>query len=145
QDFRGKNWSVAELQGKKATVVAFLGVECPIAAQYAMRLKSLAEKYADAGVSFVAIDSNQQDSLTELAHFARIHELDFPVLKDPGNKIADQFAAQRTPEVFLLDANRQVVFHGRIDDQFTYGIQRPKVEHQYLVDALDQLLAGDAI
>jgi peroxiredoxin len=145
QDFRGKRWSLDELQGKKATVIAFLGVECPIAAQYAMRLKSLAEKYADAGVAFAAIDSNQQDSLTELAHFARIHELDFPVLKDPGNNVADQFAAQRTPEVFLLDSNRNVVFHGRIDDQFTYGIQRSKVERQYLVDALNQLLAGDPI
>src|SRR6476620_4192970 len=40
QDFRGKTWSLDELQGKKATVIAFLGVECPIAAQYAMRLKT---------------------------------------------------------------------------------------------------------
>jgi peroxiredoxin len=145
QDFRGKTWSLEELQGTKATIIAFLGVECPIAAQYAMRLKTLAEKYADVGVSFAAIDSNQQDSLAELAHFARTHELEFPLLKDLGNKVADQFAAQRTPEVFLLDANRKVVFYGRIDDQFTYGIQRSKVEHQYLIDALDQLLAGQTI
>src|SRR5262245_15683620 len=110
-----------------------------------MRLKSCAEKYADSGVSFAAIDSNQQDSLAELAHFARTHELEFPVLKDPGNKIADQFGASRTPEVFLLDASRKIVFHGRIDDQFTYGIQRSKVGHQYLVDALDQPLAGQNV
>ena len=145
QDFRGKSWSLDELQGKKATVIAFLGVECPIAAQYATRLKQLSNHYCDSGVSFAAIDSNQQDSLAELAHFARTHELEFPLLKDPGNKIADQFAAQRTPEVFLLDANRKVVFHGRIDDQFTYGIQRSKVEHHYLADAIDQLLAGENV
>src|SRR5262245_62075562 len=75
QDFRGKTWSLDEFQGKKATVIAFLGVECPIAAQYASRLKTLAEKYADSGVTFAAIDSNQQDSLTELSHFARTHNL----------------------------------------------------------------------
>src|SRR5262245_44783898 len=145
QDFRGKAWPLDELQGNKATIIAYLGVECPIAAQYASRLKTLAEKYAGSGIAFAAIDSNQQDSLAEIAHFARTHELEFPVLRDPGNKIADQFGATRTPEVFLLVAYRNIVFHGRIHDQFTYGIQRSKIEHQYLVDAIDQLLSGDKI
>jgi peroxiredoxin/mono/diheme cytochrome c family protein len=145
QDFRGKTWSLAEVQGKQATVVAFIGVECPIVGQYALRLKELAEKYAAAGIAFVAIDSNQQDSLAELAHFARMHSLEFPVLKDPGNKVADLFGARRTPEAFLLDRDGKVAFHGRIDDQFTYGIQRPKLERAYLTDAIDQLLAGQPI
>src|SRR5213080_3769163 len=70
QDYRGKSWSLNDLQGQQATVIAFVGVECPIVGQYASRLRELAEKYADRGVAFVAIDSNQQDSLTELAHFA---------------------------------------------------------------------------
>src|SRR4029453_13512284 len=55
QDFRGKTWPLAEFQGKQATVVAFIGVECPIAGQYASRLRDLAAKYADAGIAFVAI------------------------------------------------------------------------------------------
>src|SRR3954452_11426527 len=86
QDYRGKSWSLEELQGKVGTAIVFVGVECPIVAQYASRLTDLADKYAAAGVSLVAIDANQQDSLTELAHFARTHKLEIPVLKDPGNK-----------------------------------------------------------
>ncbi|MEX2173831.1 MAG: redoxin domain-containing protein [Pirellulaceae bacterium] len=144
-DFRGKDWSLAEFAGRKAVVVAFVGVECPLVAHYAARLQQLADKYQDKGVAFLAIDANQQDSLTELAAFARRHKVEFPLLKDPGNRVADAFAAQRTPEVFLLDQDRRVVYHGRIDDQYTYGIQRPKVEQNYLVNALEQLLASKAI
>jgi mono/diheme cytochrome c family protein len=108
-------------------------------------LQELAAKYESAGVGFVAIDSNQQDSLTELAAFARKHKLEIPVLKDPGNQVADAFGAERTPEVFVLDQERRIVYHGRIDDQFTYGKQRPKADRAYLTDALDQLLAGQKI
>jgi peroxiredoxin/mono/diheme cytochrome c family protein len=144
-DYRGKSWTLAELQGKQGTVVVFVGVECPIAGQYASRLQELAGKYAEAGIAFVAIDANQQDSLTELAHFARTRHIEFPVLKDLGNKVADQFGAERTPEAYLLDRDNKIAFSGRIDDQFTYGIQRAKVERTYLSDAIDQLVAGQPI
>src|SRR5262245_55627094 len=87
QDYRGQTWSLEELNGKTRAAIVFVCVECPTAGQYAERLQVLAHKYATAGVAFVAIDANQQDSLTELAHFARAHKLEFPVLKDPGNKI----------------------------------------------------------
>ena len=49
------------------------------------------------------------------------HKIEFPLLKDAGNVIADQFGAVRTPEVFVLDADRVVRYWGRIDDQ--YGFQ----------------------
>jgi peroxiredoxin len=144
-DFRGKEFSLAELKPSKVVVVVFVGIECPLVAQYASRLQELANNYTAAGVAFVAIDSNQQDSLTELAAFARKQKLEIPVLKDPGNKVADAFGAERTPEVFVLDGERRVVYHGRIDDQFTYGKQRPKADQAYLTTALDQLLAGEKI
>jgi peroxiredoxin len=144
-DFRGKDFALADLASSKAVVVAFVGVECPLVAHYASRLQSLAGQYADKGVAVVLIDANQQDSLTELAAFARKHKLEIPVLKDPGNGVADAFGAERTPEVFLLDGERRVVYYGRIDDQFTYGKHRPKADVAYLTTALDQLLAGEKI
>ena len=106
-------------------VVAFLGTECPLAKLYAPRLVELAAEFKDRGVAFVGIDSNQQDSVTELAHYAKEHKVEFPLLKDAGNTIADQFGAVRTPEVFLLDSDRMVRYWGRIDDQ--YGFQESGV------------------
>ena len=82
------------------------------------------------GVAFVGINSNQQDSITEVAAHARRMEIPFPVLKDPANEIADRFGAVRTPEVFVLDGDRVVRYWGRIDDQYGVGYQRKKARPQ---------------
>ena len=128
RDFRGKSTSLADFAQSKAVVVAFLGTECPLAKLYAPRLVELALEFKGRDVAFIAIDSNQQDSITELAHYAQEHKIEFPLLKDTGNEIANQFAAVRTPEVFLLDGNRAVRYWGRIDDQ--YGFQGQGVAYQ---------------
>ncbi len=150
RDFRGKPASLNDFSKNKLVVVAFLGTECPLAKLYAPRLQDLANEFKDRGVAFIAIDSNQQDSVTELTHFAQEHKLDIPLLKDAGNTIADQLGAVRTPEVFVLDANRVVRFWGRIDDQ--YGIQEAGIAYQRtepkrrdLAIALDELLAGKTV
>ncbi|MCA9122102.1 MAG: redoxin domain-containing protein [Planctomycetaceae bacterium] len=139
-DSRGKQWSSDDFRDQQVLVVTFLGTECPLVKLYSQRLQAMATEFSGQGVAFVGINPNQQDSLTELGHFAKAHEISFPLLKDPGNRVADQFGATRTPEVFVYDKSRQLRYHGRIDDQYTYGIQRPKVEHEYLREAIDALL-----
>ncbi|MGE0538355.1 MAG: redoxin domain-containing protein [Pirellulales bacterium] len=142
RDYRGREWSLSDLADRRFVVVAFLGTECPLAKLYAARLNNLAEAYGQRGVAFLGIDSNRQDSLTEILHYARVHGIEFPVLKDVGNLVADQFAAERTPEVFVLDAERRVRYRGRIDDQFEVGVQRAAPVRRELQQALDELLAG---
>ena len=93
RDYRGRDTSLAEFGGSKAVVVAFLGTECPLAKLYAPRLEELAAQYKSQGVTFLAVDSNRQDSIAEIANYARVHGITFPILKDVGNVIADQFAA----------------------------------------------------
>ncbi|HVU89087.1 MAG TPA: redoxin domain-containing protein [Pirellulales bacterium] len=149
RDYRGRETSLAEFADSKAIVVAFLGTECPLAKMYGPRLEELAAEYKSQGVAFIAIDSNRQDSIAEIANYARVHGVTFPILKDVGNTIADQFGARRTPEVFLLDKDRVVRYAGRIDDQYGLGnssaYAQAKVRHRHLVTALDELLAGKTI
>jgi peroxiredoxin len=148
-DIYGNNRTLAELRGGKALVVAFVGVECPLVKQYAPRLATLAAEYEAQGVKFVAIDSNLQDSLAEIAHFAKMHDLKFPVLKDMNNRVADAFGATRTPEVFVLDADDVLRYAGRVDDQFGFktgaGYAKPRLERRDLAVAIDELLAGKAV
>src|SRR5204862_81705 len=131
--------SLADWKDSKILVVAFLGTECPLANLYAPRLAELATKWEPKGVAFVGINSNQQDSITEVAAHAQQHHILFSALKDPGNKIADQFHAARTPEVFVLDADRVVRYRGRIDDQYGIGFQKPKATREDLSAALEEL------
>lgn len=145
QDYLGSPHRLADWSQNKAVAVVFFGVECPLAKLYGPRLDELAKAYEAQGVAFIGINANQQDSLAEIAHYARTHRLEFTLLKDPGNAVADQFGARRTPEVFLLDQERVVRYHGRIDDQYGVGYARAKPERQDLKAAIDELLAGKDI
>ncbi len=126
RDYRGKMHQLTDLADSKCVVVAFVGCDCPIAKLVGPKLARLAAEFESQGVAFLAIDANSQDSLSQLGQFARAHEIKFPVVKDLGNVVADQFGAERTPEVFLLDQERKVRYHGRVDDQYLVGRNRPQ-------------------
>ena len=140
QDYRGKGSSLAEHKDAKLVVVAFLGTECPLAKLYGPKLGRLAKDYAAKGVVFLGIDSNAQDSVAAMAAYARIHEVNFPFLKDPGNKVADQFGVQRTPTVYLLDGDRVIRYLGRIDDQYGISSHLAKPRSEDLVNAIKDSL-----
>ncbi|MBI2826967.1 MAG: redoxin domain-containing protein [Planctomycetia bacterium] len=147
RDFRGKEVSLADFREQIIVVVAFMGTECPLAKLYGPRLAELAAEFGSRGVAFVGVNSNRQDSMTEIAHYARTHKIDFPLLRDSGNVIADQFGAIRTPEVFVLDGDRTIRYWGRVDDQFGFqgkGIayQRNEPHRRDLAEAIEDLLAG---
>ncbi|MCP4193935.1 MAG: redoxin domain-containing protein [Planctomycetaceae bacterium] len=144
-DFRGKKHTLSDFKDQPIIVLAFLGTECPLAKLYGPRLQRLQDQYADRGVVFWGVNSNTQDSLSEIAAFARKHDINFPMLKDPGNRLADQLRAKRTPEVFVLDDKRVLRYWGRIDNQFGVGYLREEPTEHQLKDAIDALLAGHAI
>lgn len=150
RDYRGTLHALEDYADHKLVVLAFLGTECPLAKLYATRLADAAAAYEDQGVAFIGISSNQQDSVTELAAYARRHGIEFPILKDMGNELADRISAVRTPEVFVLDEDRKVRYWGRIDDQ--YGFQDDYIAYQLpaprrpdMTIALDELLAGKEV
>ncbi len=138
-DYRSKPYSSNDLKGK-VHVVAFLGTECPLAKLYSIRLESLQSEFATKGVSFIAVDSNQQDSLAEIAAFARRQSVTYPILKDPDGKVARMYGATRTPEVFLIDDTGSIRYSGRIDDQYVIGNVRQSPEKTELRDAIQFLL-----
>ena len=142
QDHRGAWHTLDEARDRKVVVLAFLGTECPLAEAYAPRLAELARDFGKRGVAFFGVDANEQDGPVAIGRFAERHGLPFPMLKDVGNGLADRVGAERTPEVFVLDASRAVVYRGRIDDQYAIGIHRPSSTRHDLVDALDAVLAG---
>lgn len=144
-DTSGQRCALSDYAEKRGVVVAFLGTECPLAAQYAVRLQQIHDQYAERGIQVIGIDANAQDSAEELAAFAQRQCVNFPLLKDAEAQVADRFRATRTPEVFLLDAERKVVYQGRIDDQFGIGYKKNSPTSTELVDAIESLLAGKPI
>jgi peroxiredoxin/mono/diheme cytochrome c family protein len=153
-DAYGKEHRLADYADRPLVVLAFVGTDCPLAKLYAPRLAALAKKYELSKVAFLGIDSNAQDNMTELRNFASVHGIEFPLLKDLGNKLADQLRVARTPTVYVLDSQRVIRYEGRIDDQ--YGVQStqsgkpvsyqlPAARRIDLAIALDELLAGRSV
>jgi peroxiredoxin len=145
KDFLGTTHSLRDLDDSRLVVIAFLGTECPLVRLYGPRLEQLAGDYQDTDVTFLGINANRQDSVTEIASYVRRHGISFPILKDTANKLADSLEAERTPEVFVLDQQRRVRYHGRIDDQYGVGFIREQVTRSDLKVALDELLAGEPV
>jgi len=145
RDHRGAERRLSDWREQRLVVVAFLGVDCPLAKLYGRRLAEIEQEYAPRGVAVIGLNANQHDTLRDIGRYARLHEVHFPLLKDSDNRIADLFGATRTPEVFLLDRDRRVRYRGRIDDQYGIGTQRARPTRRDLVEAIEELLAGKEV
>lgn len=142
KDYRGRDWTERDFADKPALVVAVIGIECPLAKMYAHRLQQIADEFAAENVAVVALDPNRHDSITEIAAFARQHELKYPILKDLNNALADRLGAERTPTVYVLDRDHKVRYHGRIDDQHSVGAKsKPEPSRHDLKEAIRDVLA----
>jgi len=145
KDIHRRPRSLDGFKDKKAFVVVFVDTECPLAELYVPTQIELYKEYAGKGVQFLAINSSSQDSFVSVSAHAQERDVPFPVLKDFDQEVADRFGAKRTCEVFLLDGNRVIRYHGRIDDQYGNGFRRDKPTRRDLKEALDELLAGRPI
>ena len=137
----GKEYELAGMKGKKAVVVMFIATRCPYSNAYNERMVKLFDDYNKKGVVFLGINANNTEAIDEVREHAAKHEFAFPVLKDESNVVADAYGAQFTPEIFLLDGNLNLRYHGRIDN--SHKIK--DVETHDLRNALDTLLAGKEI
>lgn len=145
-DTAGKAWSLdTDAKDKKAVVVVFIGTQCPVNNAFMPTLVALEKSYRDKEVQFVAINSNEHDSLDTIKQHAKKHGLTFPVLRDEKHQVAQRFGAERHPTAFVLDAERKIRYEGRIDDQFGIGFQRKEPNRRDLAIALDEVLAGKEV
>lgn len=127
------------------TVVCFLGTECPLVQLYSVRLSKMAEELRDRGVKFVGVNSNFHDEVEDIQKFLERQPLTFPLVRDEGNVVADQFGATRTPEVFVLDHKLNIVYQGRIDDQYEPGVARNSANREDLRIAIQETLGGKIV
>jgi peroxiredoxin len=140
----GKKHSLADLKDKDVVVVVFTCNSCPVAAGYEDRIIAFAEKYAgaDAKVALVAINVNtaKDDALPAMKARAEKRKFNFAYLYDPTQEIAKKYGAVFTPEFFVLDKDRKVLYTGAMDDKSPPG--EPKAT--YLESAVKAALAGKA-
>ena len=136
----GRPVSLYSFVGKRAIVLVFLGTDCPVGNLYALRLIELNHEYKGKGVVFLGLNSNAHEDREKVARYVKDSGIDFPVLKDVGNKVSDTVLAERTPEALVLDGFARIRYRGAIDDQYIQGKSKDKPQHAYVKDALESLL-----
>lgn len=128
----------------KVLGVIFSCNHCPYAQAWEGRLIQIQRDYANRGVQFLLISSNDptkypDDSFENMQVRAKQRNYPFPYLFDETQGVARQYGATRTPEIFLFDDHRILRYHGAPDDNY----EDPRAVRQpYLRDAIEALLAG---
>lgn len=117
---------------------------CPYARAYWKRLIQLSADYEDDSLGIAAICGNDaekypQDSFEHMAELAKELKLPFPYLHDPEQDVLEKLGATRTPEVFLFNSNRELVYRGAIDDNWENELGVTRI---YLRDAIEYCLDG---
>ena len=139
----GKPFSLADAtKANSLVVVMFISTQCPYSNGYNGRMKDMATAYSKKGVQFVGINSNKTETVQDAVDHAKKNGHTFTILKDPGNKVADLYDAKHTPEIFVVDKDGKLRYHGRIDENYE---DPGKVSSPDLKNALDALLAGQTV
>ncbi len=144
-DVSGKPYSLYEFNGKKAVVVIFLATQCPYSNAFNHVMANLAKEYAPRDVTVVGINANKTEPMAEVAEHARTHGLGFTVLKDEGNAIADRLGARVTPEVFLLDSNWVLRYHGALGNSHHPTTKPEQATDDEARPALEAVLSGGTV
>jgi len=136
----GKPHSLADLKDKQVVIVCFTCNSCPYAVDYEDRMIELQKKYADhpQGVILIAINANKKPSeqLDKMKQRAEEKKFSFTYLIDETQEVANSYRANFTPEFFVLNGDRKVIFVGAMDDKTDATMVKEKYVEQAIEAAL---------
>jgi thiol-disulfide isomerase/thioredoxin len=139
----GKKYSLKSFADVPILVLVVSCNHCPYVQAYEDRMIAIQRDYKDRGVGFVAVNSNYdrdypEDSYENMVKRAKEKGFNFPYIRDETQSLAKALSAVCTPEVFVFNRERKLVYHGRIDDNRDSAI----VTTHDLRNALDAITAG---
>jgi peroxiredoxin len=147
-DTQGARVSLGDFQGAPALLVMFICNHCPYVKHVRPELAKLAREYRDKGVAVVGISANDPEAFPDDAPEMMAKEkaeagYTFPYLYDESQDVARAYHAACTPDFFVFDRGRSLVYRGQLDDS------RPdngiSLTGKDLRAALDAVLAGKPV
>lgn len=141
----GKEFSSKQLMGEKGLLVVFTCNHCPYAKAIWPRLIKLSHDIMKRGISVVAINPNAankeypDDSVEETKKRIDEWQIPFPYLVDETQEVARAYGAECTPDIYLLDKDMKLFYHGRFDDNWK---DLSAVKKEELKEACELLIQG---
>ncbi|MBD1836587.1 thioredoxin family protein [Cyanobacteria bacterium FACHB-472] len=147
-DVFGETIFLATMKGKQGLLVMFICKHCPFVKHVEAQLAQIGKDYEDKNLGIVAISANDasnypDDAPDQLQAMAKELGFTFPLCYDETQETAKAYTAACTPDFFLFDGNRSLVYRGQLDDSRP-GNDKP-VTGQDLRNAIDAVLAGKPI
>lgn len=147
KDALGKNYKGADLYGERGLLVVFTCNHCPYALAVWPRIVRLSQYGKGMRVNTVAINPNinpnfPDDAPDKMIIKAKELGIEFPYLVDQDQQVADRFKAQCTPDIYLFNKEKKLVYHGRIDDNWK---DEEAVTREELKEAMNNMAAGRPI
>lgn len=137
----GKLISLSDFAETEVLVLCFTCNSCPYSVDYEDRMVAFQKKFADKSkVALIAINSNSipADNLEQMKVRAEAKEFNFPYLKDETQDIARAYGAVYTPEFFVLNRDRKLIYKGAMDD----ATRADAVKVNHVEAAVTAALAG---
>ena len=143
-DFDGRSVSPDDFQDAPALLIAFICRHCPFVTHIRHGFAEFAREYQQRGLAIIAINSNDIDEFPEdgpdgMKEEAALAGYTFPYLFDETQEVAKAFRAACTPDLFLFDRDRKLVYRGRFDES------RPRMNPAAPVTGRDIRAAVDAV
>jgi peroxiredoxin len=137
----GKTYTLADVRGRKGTLIAFICNHCPYVRAIISRMVAEAEALRALGIGTIAImpndtESYREDSFDNMKAFAARHSFGFPYVIDETQEVAKAYGAQCTPDFFGFNAQDELQYRGRLDASRTTLVPNARRE---LFEAMRQV------
>jgi len=146
-DVNGKSYSLNNFAANPLLLIIFSCNHCPYVQAYEERIMKLQNDFGKNGLQIIAVNANDadtylEDSFEEMKKRAEEKKFNFFYLRDESQQTAKAYGAAYTPELFLFNAERKLIYTGKIDDNWR---EPEKVQTKYLQNAIEEYLRGEEI
>jgi len=144
-DLAGKSVDPLQTAGGRVVVLVFLRTDCPVSNRYAPTIQRLSEAHPGQ-VAFWLVYPSKSESAEAIRKHEQEYGYKIPALRDPQHVLVKESQVQITPEVAVFDANRKLIYHGRIDNLYEdIGRARSAATTHELEDAISAALGGKGL
>jgi len=146
RDTAGAEHTPAEWNGKKAVLLFFVTIDCPVANSYVPEMNRIRDDYTSRGVLVWAVQADPTVPQPDVVRYAHDYHYGFPLILDSRQSLVAMAGATITPQAAVLTPEGKVLYLGRIDNRVAdFGKQRFKATEADLRNALDEVLAGKPV
>jgi mono/diheme cytochrome c family protein len=142
RDIANRQTNLSTLAGPKGLVVAFTSTSCPVTKRQLSNIAQLEDQFRAKGINFVYVNPIETDLASDASRVSASTGLNGRYIIDTDKSISRVLAPRTTAEVFVFNANQELVYRGAADDQYTVTSSLPKPRNQWLLSTLGAVVAG---